>query len=182
MDAVLTDRDAYLLAPPELISGPVVEQASLSPGGGNLAVLYRRSGFEKQAESLLRYAVGLGGTSDVALHELHRLLKDQGRSYEAAEVQRKLEAHQAADPYYWISKALGNLVDKDPRRAISALQRAKDLAPTFVEIHRLLAAAYIQTGNLQRAREEVAAMENLGALNKVALLRRKLDQAERPPQ
>ncbi|MEJ6023036.1 tetratricopeptide repeat protein [Ramlibacter sp. PS4R-6] len=150
---------------------------------GNLAVLYRRSGHEQEAESLLRFAVGLGGTSDVALHELHRLLRDQGRVGEAADVQRKLEARQAADPYYWMSRGLQQIAANEPRRAISSLQRAKDLAPTFAEVHRYLATAYIQSGDVQKAREEVALMENLGGpLNKVAVLRRKLDQAERPPQ
>src|SRR5689334_23316681 len=38
-DAVLTDRDAYLLLPSELISGPIVERTSLSPEGRNLVAL-----------------------------------------------------------------------------------------------------------------------------------------------
>jgi Flp pilus assembly protein TadD len=150
---------------------------------GNLAVLYRRGGYEKQAESLLRFAVALGGTSDVALHELHRLLRDQGRTAEAAEVQRKLEARQASDPYYWMSRALQSMAEKDPRRAITSLNRAEELAPTFSEIHRYLATAYLQSGNPQKAREEVVLLEHLGgALNKVALLRRKLDRIESAPQ
>lgn len=158
------------------------EPGYISPYG-NLAVLYRRSGHEKEAESLLRYAVSLGGSSDVALHELHRLLRDQGRAGEAADVQRKLEARQSADPYYWMSRALQNIAERDPRRAISALNRAKELAPTFSEIHRYLATAYLQAGNAQKAREEVVLMEHLGGpLNKVALLRRKLDAVNRPAQ
>lgn len=158
------------------------DPAYVSPYG-NLAVLYRRAGHEQQAENLLRHAVALGGMSDVALHELHRLLRDQGRAQEAAQVQRKLEARQSADPYYWMSRALRSLADKDPQGAISSLNRAKDLAPTFEEVHRYLATAYLQAGNPQKAREEVARMEHLGgALNKVALLRRKLDQADRSRQ
>jgi Flp pilus assembly protein TadD len=150
---------------------------------GNLAVLYRRGGYETQAENLLRFAVTLGGTSDVALHELHRLLKDQGRGTEAADVQRRLEARQASDPYFWMSRALQQIAQKEPQRAVSSLKRAKELAPTFAEIHRFLATAYLQAGEPKKAREEVAQMEHLGgALNKVALLRRKLDRAEQPAQ
>lgn len=150
---------------------------------GNLAVLYRRHGHEQHAEALLRHAVALGGSSDVALHELHRLLRDHGRAAEAAQVRRQLEARQARDPYYWMSRALGSLADKDPGRAIAELERARELAPTFPEVHRYLAAAHMQAGNLKRAREEVARMESLGAsTSKVALLRRQLDQAERPAQ
>ena len=40
-DAVLTETDAYLLLPPELICGPMVEQRTLSPQGRNVAVLRR---------------------------------------------------------------------------------------------------------------------------------------------
>lgn len=160
----------------------VADPGYVSPYG-NLAVLYRRHGHEQHAEALLRHAVALGGDSDVALHELHRLLGDQGRTGEAAQVRRRLEVRQASDPYYWISRALGSLADKDPGRAVAALERARELAPTFPEVHRYLAAAYMQAGNLKKAREEVERMESLGASTyKVALLRRKLDHAERPPQ
>ena len=38
-ETVLTDSEAYLLLPPELISGPVVAQATSSQSGRNLAVL-----------------------------------------------------------------------------------------------------------------------------------------------
>jgi hypothetical protein len=150
---------------------------------GNLAVLYRRTGHEQQAENLLRYAVSLGGTSDVALHELHRLLLDQGRTGEASDVRRQLESRQSADPYYWMSVALKDIAEKQPRRAISALRRAGDLAPTFSEIHRYLATAYLQAGDVQKARDEVVLMEHTGgALNKVALLRRKIDSLQAAPQ
>jgi predicted Zn-dependent protease len=82
-----------------------------------------------------------------------------------------------------MSVALRNMAEKEPRRAISALLRAKDLAPTFSEVHRYLATAHFQAGNVSKAREELALMENLGApLNKVAILRRKLDHADRAPQ
>lgn len=39
MNAVLTDTEAYLLLPAELISGPLVERASVSPLGRDVAVL-----------------------------------------------------------------------------------------------------------------------------------------------
>ena len=146
----------------------------------NLAVLYRRFGYEKPAEDLLRHAIATGGgATDVALHELHRLLKDQGRTAEATEVALRLEARQASDPYHWISLALLDLQQDSPRRAIERLERAKEIAPGFAEVHRYLALAYGRTGNVLKAREELAALENLGgAMNKVALLRRKLERLE----
>jgi Flp pilus assembly protein TadD len=171
-------RAAYAHFKAAIASDP----AYVSPYG-NLAVLYRRGGFEKEAESLLRHAVAIGGTSDVAMHELHRLFRDQGREQEAAQVERKLAARQASDPYHWMSLGLQHLAQKEPSRALGALRKAQDLAPTFAEIHRYMATAYFQMGNVKQAKHEVALMENLGApLNKIALLRRKLDQAERVPQ
>jgi Tfp pilus assembly protein PilF len=146
---------------------------------GNLAVLYRRIGHEKEAEALLRHAVSLGGTSDVALHELHRLLADQGRSAEAQEVARQLEARQFSDPYHWISLGLKDLIDNEPRRAIDHLERARDIAPSFAEVHRYLAIAYARTGNTLKAHEEVDLMASAGGpINKVALLKRKLEKLE----
>lgn len=146
---------------------------------GNLAVLYRRTGHEPEAESLLRHAVSLHGTSDVALHELHRLLADQGRMREAGEIERKLEARQQQDPYHWIGLALADLQQGNAKLAIDHLERANDIAPTFAEVHRYLALAYGRAGNVKKAREEVATLENLGGpLNKIALLRRKLDRLD----
>lgn len=155
------------------------EPAYASPYG-NLAVLYRRAGHETEAEALLRHAVALAGTSDVALHELHRLLADQGRAAEAQEVARQLDARRSADPYHWISLGLKDLADGQPRLAIDRFERARDIAPTFAEVHRYLALAYARTGDTARAREEVDLMAHAGGpLNKVALLRSKLDKLER---
>jgi Flp pilus assembly protein TadD len=150
---------------------------------GNLAVLYRRAGREGEAEALLRHAVAMGGTSDAALHELHRLLVDQKRDAEAQQVARQLDAHQAGDPYHWMSLGLTRLVENNPRDAARHFERARDIAPTFAEIHRYLAIAYARSGDVTRAREEVELMANTGAaVNKVALLRRKLEGLERRAQ
>ena len=47
-DAVLTDKDAFVLLPAELISGPVVMQSSLSPAGRNVAVLRKSARFSAE--------------------------------------------------------------------------------------------------------------------------------------
>jgi Tfp pilus assembly protein PilF len=158
-------------------------EPSYSSPYGNLAVLYRRLGHDEEAERLLRYAVGLGGNTDVALHELHRFLKDHGRLREAGEIERKLEARQASDPYHWIGLALANMEKNEMARAIDELQQANDIAPTFAEVHRYLAVAYARSGEVQKARQELAALENLGGpVNKIALLRRKLDRLQHTAQ
>ena len=50
MNAVLTDKDAYLVLPAELIAGPIVELTTLSPQGRNVAVL--RKGMRFAAENV----------------------------------------------------------------------------------------------------------------------------------
>jgi len=147
---------------------------------GNLAVLYRRAGHEAEAEKFLRYAISLDGNTDVAMHELHRFLKDHGRVAEAAEVEHKLEAHQQKDPYHWIGLALLDMEKKDFSRAVDKLERANEIAPTFVEVHRYLAVAYARVGNPQKAREELDVLAHVGgSFDKVAFLRRKLDKLDR---
>ena len=142
----------------------------------NLAVLYRRGGHEREAEALLRRAISLESGTDVAMHELARLLKDQGRIADARELERKLEESRANDPYHWIGLAILDLQHNETRSAIYKLQRANDIAPTFGEVHRYLAIAYGRAGDLPKAREELALLESAGGpANKIALLRRKLD-------
>ncbi len=144
----------------------------------NLAVLYRRIGRNVEAEALLRRAVMLESSTDVTLHELHRLLKDSGRITEAKDVERRLEERRANDPYHWIGLAIVDLQNNSTREAIYKLRRANDLAPTFAEVHRFLAIAYGRNGEVQKARDEVALLEQSGGpASKIALLRRKLDHA-----
>ncbi|HEY8049973.1 MAG TPA: tetratricopeptide repeat protein [Ramlibacter sp.] len=158
------------------------EPSYVSPYG-NLAVLYRRSGHDEEAERLLRYAIGLGGNADVAFHELHRLLQDHGRVREAGEIERKLEARQAQDPYHWIGLGLAAIEKNDMRRAVDDLEHANDIAPGFAEVHRYLAIAYARSGDIPKARQELAQLENMGGqFNKIALLRRKLDRLEHSSQ
>ncbi|AMO21591.1 hypothetical protein UC35_00300 [Ramlibacter tataouinensis] len=130
---------------------------------GNLAVLYRRTGQEQEAERLLRRAVAMGGSTDASLHELHQLLVDQGRMAEARQYARRLEARRAADPYYWIGLGILHLQDDEPRRAIAALERARSLAAGFQEVHRYLAVAYARAGEPWRANQELLALASLGA-------------------
>lgn len=154
----------------------IAAQPDYASAYSNLAVLYRKAGHDMQAERLLRRAVALdSGNSDVALYELHRLLADTGRADEAREIARKLEARRASDPYYWTGLGLKHLQEGDPRRAIEALLKARDIAPGFSEIHRSLAIAYAQVGERTHANDELAALASGGAgADKIAMLRRKL--------
>jgi Tfp pilus assembly protein PilF len=149
---------------------------------GNVAVLYRRTGHDREAEAMLRHAVALNGRTDVALHELHRLLVDQKRTAEAQEIARRLESRQSADPYYWMGQGVKLLIDNDPKAAVSKFERAQEIAPTFDEIHRYLALAYVRAGDAGRARHEIELASAGGHANKVEIIKRKLQQLERLQQ
>jgi Flp pilus assembly protein TadD len=142
---------------------------------GNLAVLYRDAGMPAQAEQLLHRAIALADSADVPLHTLHQLLVEQGRTDEARRFARRLEAGRERDPYHWIGLGLRHLHDGEVRRAIGALETAKELASGFDEIHRYLALAYARNGEAGKARDELAAVALLtGDERLVSKLKRKI--------
>jgi len=128
---------------------------------GNLAVLYRDAGMAVEAELLLRHAIALDPASDVPLHALHQMLTEQGRTAEARRYAEALRAGRERDPYHWIGLGLRHLEDGEVRRAIGALEHARDLASGFDEIHRYLAIAYARAGEPGKARDELALVASL---------------------
>lgn len=125
---------------------------------GNLAVLYRTKGHEREAEQLLRAALAIDSRSDLPLRSLHQLLVDQGRAAEAQVLARELESRRSRDPYYWTGVGIRHLQEGQSSRAVSALERARDIAPGFVEIRRYLALAYARTGDQKLAQAELKAL------------------------
>lgn len=146
---------------------------------GNLAVLYRRAGLDADAERLLRHAVALGNPADVAMHTLHQLLTEQGRTAEAQRIARALAAGRERDPYHWIGMGVRHLEDGDIRQAIDALEHAREMATGFDEVHRYLAVAYWRAGEAGKAREQIALLASSGDKAGLAKLRRKM-QGEQP--
>jgi len=151
---------------------------SLGASYTNLAVLYRQAGLDESAERLLRRAVASGHADVPALRTLHELLAAQGRDAEARELAERLQAMRAGDPYYWIGEGVRWLEEGQPQRAVSALERAQEMASGFGEIHRLLAVAYWRLGQAARAQEQLTLLATLDqrdpALGK---LRRKFEAA-----
>ena len=145
---------------------------------GNLAVLYREAGLAGPAEQLLHRAVALADPADVPLHSLHSLLIEQGRTQEAQRYAGMLQAVRERDPYHWIGLGLKHMTDGEFRQAIGALERARDLAGGFDEVHRYLVVAYLRAGEPAKAREELALLASLtGEDMRVAKLRRKFKGA-----
>ncbi len=137
-------------------------QPNYAPSYGNLAQLYLRSGWQAEAEQLLRKAVDLSDDATVHLISLHQLLLEQGRTPEAARYAQLLQVRRDRDPYYWIGAGLRSLRDGEFRQAIASLERAQRLTNGFEEVHRYLAVAYWRAGESSRANEQ---LEMLASLN-----------------
>jgi tetratricopeptide (TPR) repeat protein len=164
------DRRAYAY-----LKAAIATDHSHAASYTNLAVLYRRDGLPTQAEQLLRDAIGLNVQPETALHVLHELLQAQGRTAEAAQVAQQLSAHQDVDPYYWLDRGAHELAQGQPDDAVRALKRAEALSDGFGEVHRLLVAAYLQLGERDRAREQLALLAAAERGNPaIAKLKRKL--------
>lgn len=149
---------------------------------GNLALLYRNSSLNAEAEQLLNHAVRLAQTGDVPVHAMQQLLAEQGRDGEARRYESILQSRQSRDPYYWIRLGVRNLEAGDNRRAISALEQARDMTGNFREVHAFLALAYWRAGEQARANQELTVLASLGASESgISKLRKKLNSEPRVP-
>ena len=153
----------------------IEQDPGFAPAISNLAQLYAHQGLTAPAERLLRHAIALGRSNDAPLHALRRLLMAQHRDAEAAAVTAELEKRQDEDPYYWLGLGLDHLRQQRDVPAIDALNRALALASGFAEIHRYLAFAYLRSGQVGAASEQLAALSALDSADPgVAILERKL--------
>ncbi|MBG9387124.1 tetratricopeptide repeat protein [Caenimonas aquaedulcis] len=141
--------------------------AAYAASYGNLAVLYRETGRLREAEQLLVWAVKLSDPPDVPLHTLHEMLVAQGRTAEAERYAVAMRAARDRDPYYWVARGIDLLNQGDARRAIAALEHAREMSNGFDEVHRYLALAYWRAGEPLKARQEldvlVASGDDVGA-------------------
>lgn len=141
---------------------------------GNLAVLYRAKGYVREPELLLRLALGMSPRPDLPLRALHQMMVEQGRTAEAQDFSARIQARQKDDPYYWTGLGLRHLQDGDARRAVEALSRARELAPSFPEVRRFLAIAHARNGNEQLASAEQKVFDGMTTKSQLVALRKKL--------
>jgi tetratricopeptide (TPR) repeat protein len=155
----------------------ILADPSYAAAYSNLAVLYIDAGLVSDAEHLLHRAIEIAEQPDVPLYTLYHLLADQGRNAEAQRYAQRLELVRERDPYHWIGLGVRDLGNGSIRGAINALERAREMASGFDEVHRYLAIAYMRAGEVAKAKEEIAALASLpGNETSVALLRRKMTQ------
>ena len=115
---------------------------------------------------------------------LHRLLLAEGRSVEAAQYEQRLLTRRERDPYYWLGLGIVQLRQGQPAQAVESLEQAQSLSNGFEEVHHHLAIAYGRTGQLHKARDQMAVLGGLGrGPSGLAQLGKKFQQApDTPPR
>jgi tetratricopeptide (TPR) repeat protein len=147
----------------------------------NLAVLYRASAMDREAEQLLHHAVDLSDRTEVVLplNALHDLMLAKGRNDEARQYAQLLEAARNNDPYYWMGLGLAQLQEGQWPAAVDSLEHASEMVNGFPELHRYLAVAYWRAGKLRSANEQLAVLDSLGDEAAVGGLRNKFKSLTR---
>jgi Tfp pilus assembly protein PilF len=147
----------------------------------NLAVLYRASAMDREAEELLRHAIDLSDRTEVVLplNALHDLMLAQGRDDEARQYAQLLESARNNDPYYWMGVGLAQLQEGQWSAAVDSLEHASQMVNGFPELHRYLAVAYWRSGKLRSANEQLAVLDSLGDEAAVGGLRNKFKSLTR---
>lgn len=146
---------------------------------GNVALLYRGAGLQREAKSFLQRSVALAREADVALHAMRELMAAEGRDGEVRRYESILQARRGRDPYHWISLGQQALLAGDWSRAIRALEQARAITDNFAEVHALLALAYERAGESAKAEQERAVLAQLGApQRKLAKLKKQLARPE----
>ncbi|MES2632775.1 MAG: tetratricopeptide repeat protein [Pseudomonadota bacterium] len=150
---------------------------------GNLALLYRHASLQAEAEQLLNHAVRLAQAGDVPVYAMQQLLAEQGRDGEARRYESILQSRRTRDPYHWISLGVRHLEAGENRRAIAALEQAREMTGNFREVHAFLALAYWRAGEPTRANQELTLLASLGGSESgIAKLRKKINTNSGLPQ
>jgi Tfp pilus assembly protein PilF len=118
-----------------------------------LAVIHRRTGDYARAEAIFLHGIALTEDRLTLLKNYRVLLTLQGRTDEAAEVLRQLEAMDDPSPFHWVNVARDSYASDDFRAAIRYYDKALALAPYLHEAWLGKALGYYQLNQPRSARE-----------------------------
>ncbi|GLS83158.1 tetratricopeptide repeat protein [Paraferrimonas haliotis] len=121
-----------------------------------LALVYRRSGLEEQAEFLYQRALSLNQDDLTSLNNYSVLLADQGRLTEWAAIHKRVELSRLRNPYHFFDQAELAFANNDYQRAIYYYNKALDKADYRHEFYFGLAKSYAQTGDHLKAKDNLA--------------------------
>ncbi len=139
-----------------------------SSAWGNLGILYRFKGYEKNAIAVYRYAINLNHSNLTAMSNLSMLLHVDG-SYEKYQEAKKLDAHimrkRANNPYYYSLLGDEKFHQGAYFAAINHYKKAIKLNNSIHEFYFGLAKVYYMLDDLDKAESYMrkAIRKNRGA-------------------
>ncbi len=142
-----------------------------------LGVIYRHHHNRNEAETTLRYALGVEpGNTDV-MSNLAVVLNDEGRTGEAEALMAKVKELQPYPPFYFFNLGMAAMQRADYKQARDYFARELDRDAYYHEFHFWIAAAYLGLGEIAQAKAHLAiAMENSATRKEHALYAAKLDR------
>jgi tetratricopeptide (TPR) repeat protein len=126
-----------------------------------LGVVYQRSGHLADAERVYNAVLLRQPNQTQALHNLARLLEQQGRHAEARPIAARLAALEPEPPYHWFVQGQLALRRGDARTARDFFAREVARADYSSEFHYWLALAHYQIGDIDAAQRSLEKAESL---------------------
>jgi Tfp pilus assembly protein PilF len=120
-----------------------------------LAVLHRRVGAVDAAEALYRQALRRHSDNLNLLNNLRRLLREQQRIGEAAEIEARLAQLPNHDPYRHIELGKAAIAERRTRSALAYYAQAAEMAPYLHEAYWRMAVAYDALGQPAQAQRSL---------------------------
>ncbi len=120
-----------------------------------LGVTYLRKGLLPQAESALRHALSIEPDSRQTWNNLAVVLRHEGRTEQAAAIEKQHPASGAATLTAAIEGGMKANESGDYARALELLTRALRTSSDNHEVHYLLAVTYLNLGDRRRAMEHL---------------------------
>lgn len=120
-----------------------------------LAIVYQRHGNLALAEAVLRHVLRGDPDNTMMLANLAQVLGEAGRGAEAAAIRVRLAQLQPHPPFYFFDLGQKAMQAGDYLAARRLFERELQRDPDYHEIHKALAAAAFQLGDLKGAQEHL---------------------------
>lgn len=131
----------------------------------NLGTAYRRLGNEELAEFSYHFSFNLDKTNATAINNLVKLFRAQGDEERARQYASVIDRFNQRNPYFQYAQGRRAYERGNYESARSHFRRAIRLKPYEPSFHTGLAMAYVQLGELNRARDAREEAENVLAAN-----------------
>jgi tetratricopeptide (TPR) repeat protein len=143
--------DAYWWAREAILRDP-----GFASSYNTLGVVYRRHGDLDDAARLFAGVLRSRPADRLAMSNLTVVLREQGRTAEAAALAARLAALEPDPPFVFFERGLAALRDRDYATARDLFGREIDRTPGYHEFHFWLAVAHVALGEVDKARTQLS--------------------------